>query len=369
MSCTSPQVITGLTYGQLYFVRMTSTSSAGTSPVSNELSATPVRPAVTGLTATPTPNTVGLTWTAAPLIGGSEVYNIDACTGPATNPCLPASAGHVSTGTSSTPSFTFTGTAGSQYTFTVTYGAPGTSLGASVQSTPLSNAILIQDITVGRPNGALVLTQVCGQWAGMPSENAQIGFPGGLPVSPASTSGTAPTFNGTADPLFSQYPYPSNPNYPTHCGIDLGNASLVTGTPGTLGAGQYFAASGRLNQVTVVDTRDTDQGWNVNFAMSDFTSTPNSFSGNDMGWSAQTAGTPPFTDGSGVTYTQNVQFVNQTLAPTGTGANGAKTSHTVIMAAAGSGLGIATLDARVKVLIPIFAKNGSYTGTLTINAL
>ncbi len=382
-SCTSPRVVTGLTYGQQYFIRMTSTNAVGSSPVSNELSSTPVRPAVANLTATPTPNTVSLSWTAAPLIAGGEQYSVDVCTG-AVSPCLPASAGHVSTNPvaqSATPGFVFTGTAGQPYSFTVTYGAAGTSLPATVGSTPLSNAILIQDITVGRPNGALVLTQVCGKWDAMPAEGAQIGFPGaGLPASPASATGTAPTTGATpggpADPAFSQYPYPTlpdgtaNPTYPTHCGIALGNAQFVSqGGAGNLGAGQYFAASGRLNQVTVVDTRDTDQGWNVNFAMSDFTSGTNSFSGNDVGWSAQKTQTPTFTDGSGVSYSQLVTFGTQTLAPATQSPNGAKTSQTVIKAAAGSGLGIATLDGRIKVLIPVYAKNGTYAATLTINAL
>jgi hypothetical protein len=383
-TCTSPRVVTGLAYGQQYFVRMTSTNAVGTSTVSNELSATPVRPAVANLTATPSPNTVTLNWTAAPLLASGESYNIDTCTMPATNPCLPASAGHVNpTATSATNSYAFTGVAGQTYTFTVTYGAAGTSLGNSVQSIPLSNSILIQDLTVGRPNGALVLTQVCGKWDAMPAESGdQLGFPNGtLTASNASATGTAPTTGaapgGPTDPVYSGYPYPDNPDgtanptYPTHCGIDLGAAHLVTkGAPGTTGAGQFFAASGRLNQVTIVDTRDTDPGWTVNFTMSNLTSGPNSISGNELGWSAQKTDSPVFTDGTGFSYDQVVNYVNQSLAPNGQGPAGAGTAHAVIQAPdATPALGISTLDARLKLLIPIHAKNGTYTGTLTINAL
>jgi hypothetical protein len=36
---------------------------------------------------------------------------------------------------------------------------------------------------------------------------------------------------------------------------------------------------------------------------------------------------------------------------------------------AGVGLGIGKLDARLKLLIPITAKSGQYTGTLTITAV
>lgn len=384
-SCTSPRVVTGLTYGQQYFIRMTSTNAVGTSPASNEMSATPVRPAVTNLTATPSANTVTLNWDDASLLG-SDSYNIDVCTLPATNPCLPASAGHVAptpSFTRSTSDLTFSGVAGQNYTFTVTYGAAGSSLASSVQSVPLSNALLLQDVTVGRPNGALVLTQVCGKWDAMAAETGdQLGFPNGsLGASPASSSGTAPTTGaapgGPADGQFSEYPYPenpdgtANPSYPTHCGITLGNAHLVTqGSPATTGAGQFFAASGRLNQVTIVDTRDTDPGWTINFTMGALTSGPNSLSGNQLGWTAQRTDSPSFQDGNGFAYDQVVNYVNQSLAPNGQGAAGAGTAHAVIQAPdATPGLGIATLDARIKLLIPIHAKNGDYSGTLTINAI
>jgi hypothetical protein len=381
-TCTSPRVVTGLTYGQEYFFRMTSTNSVGTSPVSNELSATPVRPAVTNLVANPSPNTAELNWDDAPLKASGEDYNIAVCTLPATNPCTSSSAGYVSTPTSSTSDYTHTGVAGQLYTFTVTYGADGTSLASSVQSTPLSNAILLQDITVGRPNGALVLTQVCGKWDEMAAETgAQLGFPSGLPLSPASATGTAPTTGaapgGPTDGQFSEYPYPenpdgtANPSYPTHCGIALGNAHLVTqGTPATTGAGQFFATSGRLNQVTIVDTRDTDPGWTVNFTMGSLSNGTDTLSGNQLGWTAQRTDSPAFQDGNGFTYDQVVNFVNQSLAPNGQGAAGAGTAHGVIQAPdATPGLGIATLDARIKLLIPIHAKNGNYAGTLTINAV
>ncbi|MBV9663095.1 MAG: hypothetical protein JOZ37_03935, partial [Actinobacteria bacterium] len=247
-NCTSPRTISGLSYGQQYFVRMTSTNSVGNSPVSNELSSTPVRPAVTNLTATPSPNTVTLDWDDAPLLG-TDQYNIDICTQPATSPCLPASAGHASTANSATSNYTFTpAVPGQQYAFTVTYGAAGTSQGASAGAAPLSNSILVQDVSVTRPNGALVLTQVCGQYGNVPAEAASTGFPGGFAANaPAgNASGNTPSgptlgANGTGgtDPNYpSQYPNPANPTYPTHCSLDLGTASLITSGPG---AGQFFA--------------------------------------------------------------------------------------------------------------------------------
>lgn len=385
--CTSPRVVTGLTYGTPYFFRMTSTNSVGTSPVSNELSATVVRPAVANLTATPSPNTITLNWDDQSLKAAGEDYNIDICTLPATSPCLPASSGHVAptpSATSTTSDYTFTGVAGQAYAFTVTYGPAGSSFGSSVSSVPLSNAILLQDITVGRPNGALVLTQVCGRWDEMAAEaGPQLGFPTGLPLSAAQNTPSAPTTGAAAGgppevaAKYNQYPYPenadgtANPSYPTHCGIALGNARLVTqGTPATTGAGQFFAASGRLNQVTIVDTRDTDPGWTINFTMGSLSNGTDTLSGNQLGWTAQRTDSPAFQDGNGFTYDQVVNYVNQQLAPNGQGAAGAGTAHGVITAPnATPGLGIATLDARLKLLIPIHAKNGNYAGTLTINAV
>lgn len=374
-ACTSPRTITGLAYGQPYYFRMTSTNSVGTSAVSNELSTTTVRPAVANLSATPSPNTIALNWDDATLLG-SDSYNVATCTLPATNPCTSASAGYVNTITRSVSDATIGSlVSGQLYTFTVSYGAAGTSLSSSVQGTPLSNSILLQDITVGRPNGALVLTQVCGKYDAMAAEAAQFGYPNGLGASTASATGAMPA--GESAGSYAQYPYPSNPDgtpnatYPTTCGISLGNAKLVTQGGSAMGAGQFFAADGRLNQVTVVDTRDTDDGWNINFTMGNLTNalTSTSISGNELGWTAQKTDTASFLDGFGNQYDQTVGYVTQAMTPNSQGTAGAGTAHTVISAPAGKGLGIATLDARIKLLIPVHARNGNYTGTLTINAL
>ena len=65
-----------------------------------------------------------------------------------------------------------------------------------------------------------------------------------------------------------------------------------------VGAGQFFAADGRLNQVTVVDTRDADTGWNVVGQVSNFSAGPGkSFSGSQLGWTpVNTEDTAAFTD-------------------------------------------------------------------------
>ena len=81
---------------------------------------------------------------------------------------------------------------------------------------------------------------------------------------------------------------PTNPGavtYPTNCGLSLGTAQLITtGSE----AGKYFRASGRLNQVTVVDTRNVDAGWTLQGAMTDFSSTTSALSrATSTAWSTE----------------------------------------------------------------------------------
>ena len=191
-------------------------------------------------------------------------------------------------------------------------------------------------------------------------------------------TGAAP--GGPADGKFTEYPYPENadgtpnPTYPTHCGINLGIAKLIKNGPGR---GQFFAASGVLNQVTVVDTRDTDTGWGLTGTMSTFTKTGDvtkTFSGSQLGWNpVMTDDSDLFTDSGGVSYDQLV-LPGAVVAPNSPNASGLSTGKTLGSAAglAGSsptftgGLGMAELDARLKLLIPVTEVSGVYTGTLTM---
>ena len=94
-------------------------------------------------------------------------------------------------------------------------------------ATALGAQVIEQQITVVRPAGALVLTQRCGVFGALPAEAASAAFPVALTAAAASldTVGTAPTFNGSADPLFADYPYPLPANYPTRCGVDMDGPS------------------------------------------------------------------------------------------------------------------------------------------------
>ncbi len=245
----------------------------------------------------------------------------------------------------------------------------------------------MQDVEVNRPAGALVLTQVCGVNGAIPAETApSLGFPTPLPaVLAASVGATGPTTTAggaTIDPRFAEgnYPYPQNadgtPNatYPTHCGINLGNAKFVTS--GT-GSGQFFAASGVLNQVTIVDTRDTDAGWTVAGKMGRFTNQSDNavtFAGSQLGWSpVMSDDSDLFTDSDGITYDQvaTAGGIADPNASVGTGlGQGVTLGSAAGLAGSGTsftgGFGIAQLDARLKLLIPVTKKSGVYKGVLTL---
>lgn len=390
----SPITISGLTNGTAYDLSLTATNSAGTSPAATG-TGTPApapRAPVTGFTATPATGQVDLSWTAPTGIAPTGYNLVITPTSPA-GPALPTV-----TLPAGTTSYTATGlAAGTTYSFVLTplHPAPYTAPAATASATPLAAQVLLQDITVTRPVGALVLTQVCGAYGSLAAETGQLGFPSGLPAAAAvnsstvaapTTGGTAPTTGaapgGPADPVRSQYPYPTLPDgtanatYPTHCGINLGNAQFVRSGAG---AGQFFAADGRLNQVTVVDTRDGDLGWNVVGQVSNFNAGPGkSFSGSQLGWvPVKTEDTSSFTDSLGNTYDQ-VATAGASIAPNTAVASGLSSNRTLIRANglttvsaqnSTGGLGTAIADARLKLLIPVTAQSGTYSAVLTISTL
>lgn len=360
--------LTGLTNGTTYSVTVATTNAVGTGAASNAVTGTPFNPSQM-----PAP-----TIAAAP---GAAAGSVDvAITAPAdtqprtgyqlvvTTGGSPIAGSPFSVGATAT-SYPVSGlTAGTAYSFqlTATYAAPyfGTPSN-TVTVTPLAAQVLIQDITVVRPAGALVLAQRCGVNGALPARTATSNFPVALPAVQASAdqTGTAPTLNGGGtDPQFGNYPNPQPATYPTRCGINMGTASLVTSGPM---AGSYYLASGYLNQISVLDARDTDSGWTVNGTMSDFT-TPGtgnvSFSGNYLGWNpVTTSDSLPTTAG----YDQ-VVTAGGAVEPLGPGLG---TSKPLASAAAGAGLGVATLDARLELLVPSTVRAGTYTGTLTFTII
>lgn len=352
--------LSGLVNGTSYAVTVVATNTAGNSAASNTVNGTPspsARPAVTSLAASPGTGNVVLSW-VAPTGVAPTGYDIAVS---------PAVAGSPFSAPAGTTSFPVNGTPGTLYTYTVTPTHPSPYVGtaASISATPNAAQVIIQDVTVVRPAGALVLTQRCGVNGALPQEPASPGFAVLPPVvASADQVGTAPTLTvgGAADPQFGSYPSPSTPTYPTHCGVNLGTGQFIT--TGSL-AGQYYAASGILNQVTVSDTRDTDTGWTVNGTMSDFTVAGGgaSFSGNQLGW------TPVVSDDSDLTLAGYDQVATAGASVLPATAAGLATAKPLASAAAGHGLGIATFDARLKVLIPSSVRAGTYNGTLTFTVI
>ena len=271
------------------------------------------------------------------------------------------------------------------YTATVTANyAPGAGATASGSDTfkVNPNALLYQEISVTRPPGALILTQRCGVYGPLDefvAVDAFPGFPRTLAAEGASADqvGTAPVvidpdtgapvvtdfpiLGGTQDPEFGNYPEPSPATYPTECGLDMGTARFVTS--GSL-AGQFYTADGRLNQVTVLDTRDTDTGWIARGFVEDFTSGGDTFDGSYLGWTPQVTDTSDPVGGS--TYDQVVTPGDQVLPGT---APGLTTNSVLGESQALEGLGIATMDARMNLLIPASADAGDYAATLSLSVI
>ncbi|MEQ1785805.1 MAG: fibronectin type III domain-containing protein [Acidimicrobiales bacterium] len=373
VASVTPITVPGLVTSCEYSVTVAANNGVGSPSVSNAVSGTPVaaaRPPVTNLTATPGAAGAILVDWDPPASGPAPTgYSVAV---------LPADAGPFSLGAATTSQNVTGLTAGTLYTFTVTplHPSPFVGSAASAQATPFGAQVLQQHLQVTRPVGALVLTQVCGANGPLPAEGAQLGFPAGtLPAVPADNVGAAPftDWPGTVqDASFAEYPYPVDANevpdpvYPTHCGVDLGIAKLVTSGPGS---GQFFRASGVLNQVSVVDTRDSDDGWTINGTMGAFTSGASSFSGSQLGWlPSATDDSDSFTDSNGTTYDQLV-LPGPGVAPNSPNASGLGSGRELGHAVAGSGLGIGVLDARLKLLIPVTANSGVYTGVLSITSV
>jgi hypothetical protein len=323
-----------------------------TSVASNTLTATPQPPKPGTPVVTlvgPGTHSVNLTWTAPAGPSVPDNYRITVFIAHVAQPSP------IDTGSAS-PAFTVGGlTDGLLYSFTVTAhynGAPGNFGPASLESgqvAPIS-ALITQTITVTRAQGALVLTQAC---AGS---------------DPYPDTDTVPGPVGDVSDVV----------YPTNCSFDLGTATLIKTGPN---AGQYFQATGAMRTVTVVDTRDTDPGWNASGSVSDFETADHlkHFSGNNLYWA------PVVSDKSAQFSSPDGDYAmvvtaGATVAPPLAAGSGLHSSRLLATAPAHDGifapgtlvhggLGITHLDAPLTLWIPVFNKAGTYTAVLTITAL
>ncbi len=320
--------------------------SAASSPA---VSVSPLPGPPTGVTGSPAAGGVNVSWTAPPSTSGLTSYSVTATP----NVGSPIT---VDTGSTAT-SYLFAGLDnGTPYTFVVkaAYGSPAGPFGlpsnASGGVTP-SNKEVDQLITVERPQGALVLTQACD--ASNPT--------------PYPVDG-----NGVPNPV-----YPTDPAIAAgSCSVNLGKATFVSadqaaaaGFP-AIGEGQFFKASGAMNPVAIVDTRDSDVGWNVNGLLkTNFTSGSKHFSAHQLGWQ------PGVTDRSAAFSTPDGSYANDAtkggdVLPASHAADTALGSSQLLAGATvGHGLGIAHLNATLNLLIPVFAQSGVYSAVLQITAI
>ncbi len=371
----SPITIPGLTNGTTYDVFVTADNPVGTSDQSNTLSGTPAlqgQPPVQNLSAVSAAEACTVTW-LAPASGPTPTdYTVDVTQGGTPITGSPFTV-------TSPLSLDLTGlTSGLSYDISViaNYPAPDFGTAASTSCVPTSSQFIVQQVSVTRPPGALILTQRCGVFGDLPAFTGVNDFPGFVggqgpdavelgAETAAGFPGTAPTLDAagtTPDPEFGEYPAPSPASYPTFCDLDLGTASLVTS--GNLAG--FYEADGRLNQVSVLDTRDGDLGWTLNGEMSAFDDGfGQTFEGSYLGWD------PVVTDVT-VTpaYTQVVTAGAQVLPGTGIpGDSGLGDGEVLASANAGEGLGVAILDARILLLIPPTVPAGDYDGDLVLSFL
>ncbi len=380
--------IPGLTLGETYTVTVTATNDQGTSADSDSLTLTPSQtvagPVVQDAEGFPDAD-IAVTWSATPNATSYDVVVLDG-----SNATVFSAPGE--TGTSVTvPANTL---AEGTYTVRVTPNLPAgfdpdPDFGEGTL-TVKPNTLLYQQITVERPAGALILTQRCNVYGGLPAYGTNPatttlpGFPrllaalGAIGVT-TGLAGDAPIVvdSGLPDDAlgqFDRYPNPVDPQYPTQCGVQMGTAELVL--EGDL-AGRFYTAHGQLNQVTILDTTDDDLGWIANGDLAgDFvlpSPTPgnpptDTFDGNYLGWQPQLTrftSSPAYprtiTTGPAVAPGQNTADA--------TGGIGMKDSPLLASAPAGQGQGVVDMDARLALLIPATADAGVYTARLDLTVV
>lgn len=145
--------------------------------------------------------------------------------------------------------------------------------------------------------------------------------------------------------------------------ISVDNPHVTLPSPVLNADGDLLTTAGKINPVTLTDTRAGNPGWSVSGQVSDFSDVgTHAINGQNLGWTpnvvdkstAQTV-----TAGSPVAAAHGV-------APGDAGTAGLKSSRSL---ATGTGLGTAHFGADLALNVPTSTVAGTYTATLTLTAI
>ncbi len=131
--------------------------------------------------------------------------------------------------------------------------------------------------------------------------------------------------------------------------VDLGTAEDQDG--------KYLEAKGKINPITVTDTRSTQAPWSISASVGDFKDGDKTFPGSYLGWTPEVA-----TAGAGAK-------AGEAVASGIDGTDGLSVSRTLGQADQGHAKGEAKLGAGLDLKLPDTVDEGSYRATLTITAL
>jgi Big-like domain-containing protein len=150
--------------------------------------------------------------------------------------------------------------------------------------------------------------------------------------------------------------------------ISVANTNVTLPPPTLSTDGTLLTTAGKINPVTVTDTRAANPGWSVSGQVADFSdAASHAINGGNLGW------VPNVIDkGAGQTVTAGTTVAPANGIAPGTtppAGNGLSTSRTLATAAALAGIGTAHLDALLNLNAPTSTPAGTYTAVLTLTAI
>ena len=304
---SSPITVAGLVNGTTYDVTVAAANGVGAPAESAPVSGTPgVSNTAPTVTATPGFGESVVTWTPA---GGSPTgYEVTVSPDPTTGPysvVVPVADPREVTITGLDPAVLYTVSVQALYADAGVTAPAGTD-----QVQVIDNSAIVQTIQGERPAGEFVLSQDC------------------------------PTID---------------------CLVVLDAAVLDADA-------EYYSATGELHPISVLDTRDTDNGWTVNANIADeFESTGDAFSAEALGFEPVVLDdSAPLGDGYDQVVTPGATIAPWSSTDLVDGTAVLMDSRPVTGTT--GGLGLATATAQLDLQIPVTASAGTYTAVISFTA-